>query len=684
MRVNNIYGILSVAGVAAMLVIGLFTSCKKDTTQPGEDVVILDDLYEISYTQEGGVQKFVMYSNIGEWKLLPTYEEDWEWVRAWPKEGKDNAIFTVAIQENTSAYPRTCDLNIVCGDKIMSKITFNQDGCDPVMDVKFTAASKVVSALGEDFKIKVNANIDWRVIIPEPDSWLRLAEHTDEYQIFTADPNLSDTPREMTVSFVVDGTSIQKPLKIHQAEHSMAFDTATKITIAELKEMMATKTGLIEDNVYIEGYVVSDCLSQNFGPTQMMVMDETNTGVLLDFDDESSNDYPVNSFLTIHLLGQNIGRDLDTQAPYIKDFTRAVVMKSVETEGIAPIELNDISEIGNYQNCLVKVKDVEFVLPYGTFVNILETSIGADYGTYDITNSLPYAELNTEYVQLLRDAQGNVGQLLTLGSYIERASMMAPNGSGDIVGVVMSRMKAAGIVYNLHLRTNADCQVSDDELSRHSKVVMQIGPWTSYKGGLPRAVASVGTGQLLHSATTEEIRESATAGNASMYFGWSYARCAPAEYISGTWVPLYANTINVQYACVVAQDWWNNNFNRIEDCLGVAWLIKTNTVGWNGQLSLDITQASSSSGPMYFTLEYGESENAPLADWTPVATYAVANTSVSPALKEYTIDLPEECNNRSNIIFRLRVPNDRRAKNTSTPVDAAGTSRIGVVRISCR
>ena len=104
------------AGAAALVSAALATSCEKDETQE-KYVYILDNdkngIQEVSFNTAGGTQDFLMYSNYGSWKLVPTYEEDLEWLSYWPTEGVGDARFSAMVEKNTTAYQRHGTLNIV-------------------------------------------------------------------------------------------------------------------------------------------------------------------------------------------------------------------------------------------------------------------------------------------------------------------------------------------------------------------------------------------------------------------------------------------------------------------------------------------------------------------------------------------------------------------------------------------
>ncbi len=666
-----------------MAAASLLCSCESKNVE-GSSVAIVDDMYQVEYTEEGGIQAFVVYSDVGDWELKPTYEEDWEWITAWPSKGCNDARFSVKVDENKSAYPRTCDLNMVAGGRVVATITFSQRGAAPTMKVTYSSDTKVVSSLGEQFKIRVESNIDWSAEIPQDADWLSLAEKTDTYQIFDVKENPTNEERTTTVTFAATGTALSHSLVVKQAKPSESFHESRLVTVADILDMTGGGRGTVNENVYIEAYVVSDFTCGNFPASQMCVQDGSGKGLCIEFDDKDSNDYPLNSKLTIHLFGMSATLDSETNAPKFADFTRTMIMKSEESDGIEPIKIDDISTIGNYENCLVELQNVEYVLPYGTYLNINESVLNNDYGSYNIAPSLPYCERNNEYVHLLRDASGNKAQLYTFHTFNARAARMVPEGTGNIRGVVMRREKKEGTVYHIRMRSLDDDRISDDASTRRSETIMQIGPWSEYNKGLDKAMACVGTGQLKESATGESVAPNNKAGNASMYFQPSWTRCRAAALVDGKWVPRYANSTDVIYYCIVAQDWWQNNYNRIEDCDGTAWLITTSTSGCTGQLSLEFTMASSSSGPMNFCLEWSDDENAPLEKWTTIGTFVSVNASTSQSMKIYSIDLPQECCDRGDLVLRLRVYNSRRAKATSTPIDRAGGNRIGIIRISSR
>lgn len=684
-------------GVAALtLVLALAaSSCQQPEPTVGSDVEIFQivdgeqvALGEIDAALGGQKYEFVLYSNVGEWQLKPTYEEDNEWCKAWPSEGKDDALISIKVFENQTAYPRTCEMNVVSRGKVVATITFNQVANQPSMELSYAYPddTKIVNEFGEKFKIRIDSNIEWKAEVTYNSGWLALGEKGSDYQELVVTENPTTEERISSVKFRAIGTDIEHMLYIRQGT-AEDFNAASKYTIAQTLMLLDEGVGVVSDNIYVQGYVVSDLESGNFDPTQMIVMDDSGSAICVEFEDADSNIYPLNTFVTLHLkdmaftLDQGTGVDESTFATKLAGFPSSRVKFSEPSSGIAPIVLNSVEEMGMYEHCLVTLKNVEYAVPYGTYVNVNEDFSG-DYLDYAYSYSQPFNTFYNEYVHPLRDANDDLTEVYTLRSAKFRASRLIPEGSGDITGVVMRRTKGEKSVYHLRMRSLEDDKISEDPATRRAKPVMQIGPWTEKKR-LDKVTSSIGVGHLRTSASNEGAVLGAS--SVSIYLSDSWARCVPATINeqNGKWYPLYATAEGVTYYSVSAINWWGNNYNRITDCDGVAWIITTSTAGVEGQLSLDLAMCSSSGGPMYFMVEYATSESAPIDEWTAVEEIIAANSSMSYGQKLYTIDLPQQCNNVPNLVIRLRVSQNMRSKNTSA-IDASGNCKIGLIRLSSR
>jgi hypothetical protein len=293
-----------------------------------------------------------------------------------------------------------------------------------------------------------------------------------------------------------------------------------------------------------------------------------------------------------------------------------------------------------------------------------------------------YTTFGHEYVQLLRDSQDNIVELYTLRSATFRAARMIPEGSGDITGVVMHRVKDGEELYHLRMRSLEDDQTSDDPETRRAKPVLKIGPWEKAKR-LDKLTASLGKGDLRPSFGNHGVVAGSTTSSAYLADSWARSVAATLNESTGKWYPLYATAEGVTYYTLKAINWWDNNFNRITDVPGSAWVINTTTAGVEGRLSLEFAMCSSGGGPRYFMVEFADHEDALIADWTQVKEIISPNVSVSYSQKLYTIDLPPACCNKQNLSIRLRVSQNARASTGSATSDT-GNNVLGFVRLSCR
>lgn len=358
------------AGAAALVSAALATSCEKDETQE-KYVYILDNdkngIQEVSFNTAGGTQDFLMYSNYGSWKLVPTYEEDLEWLSYWPTEGVGDARFSAMVEKNTTAYQRHGTLNIVVDGLSVATIRFNQAGDEPKLKVNVKESGKTVSVKGETFTVGVESNIDWvaELVDPADASWVTIGDFTPVSQTFTCAANPGSEPREAQVRIRAYGTSVSCVFAIMQADRSSAFEEAEKITVADL---LAMGEGKIARNVYVAGSVISDRTTRNYpvaystgGGEQvnntMFIQDETG-GLWIEFDDAADNTCDLNQVVTLHMYGQHIERDAYTNGLKIAGLSSTAVQSAVAGTPVEPVVIDDLTKLPAYENRLVTLRNV--------------------------------------------------------------------------------------------------------------------------------------------------------------------------------------------------------------------------------------------------------------------------------------------------------------------------------------
>lgn len=302
--------------------------------------------------------------------------------------------------------------------------------------------------------------------------------------------------------FQAIGTNMEKlyaDLTIVQFDTAQDPNNGEKLTVAEAVARYAD-AGKITDNVWVEGYVTSDREKRNFDLNVMTLQDDSRRGLLFEFASTNDNTFRMNERLKVHLLGQQLVTDATTRSLKVAAFTSNSVFERDEAgTGIAPVELESIAELPNYENTLVTLKKVEFVQPAGTYCNIDEryTQSTPSYATiaYNAT-AMPFCDGNDFYGHLLRDEEGNTCKLYTTTWFLDRFAALVPEGSGPLTGIVTKYYKqSTGEVYIIRLRRHEDNRVSSDASTRMSKTLIQFGPFddtNTYDKLTPR----VGSGQL--------------------------------------------------------------------------------------------------------------------------------------------------------------------------------------------
>lgn len=676
------------------------TACSDDDTDTQPVLQIVGDLYQIDYDEAGGTQEFAMYSTYGHWTLATTYAEDAEWLTAWPAEGNGDARFAVKVDKNKRAASRQATLNVVVDGTSVATITFNQTGAEPALSVNVKESGRTVSVKGETFTIGIEANLGWVAELDDPAdaSWVTVGDYTDVSQTFVCAANEGAAAREARVTVKAYGTSLARSFTIHQADRSSAFELAEKTTIADL---LALGEGKITRNVYVEGSVISDRTTRNYPlayskerTDNTMFVEDATGGLWIEFDDAADNVYALDDEVTIHLYGQVLARDAYSNGIKIDGMSSTAVQSVAPGTGVEPIVVEDISQLAQYENRLVTLRNVEFVLPYGTLCNINEAT--GYYGTEQpakYQNTADCNDLTLEYGHYLRDAQGHLAKLYTTWSFTERGLHLLPEGAGDITGIVNKRYKADRYKpyaaqrtkeesWCIRVRREADITAYASAAStRLSKTVMQIGPWSLNKTALAEVVASTGSGRLKHSVSAS-VKGSTSGVTDEMYWAWGHARNIASTYDAekDCWLPAYGNNTSIQYTAVMAQNWWRNTAAQYTSTDGCCWILSDlSTAGCTGRLWLEFTASSNTGGPIEFQIEWADDETA--AEWTPISTpYICANWHCDIHAPEYVFELPDALKNRNGFCIRLRATRERNASDDED--SATGTSRLGIVRIS--
>lgn len=695
---------------AALLCAGTFSvACSDDGDETDEAYLYIEgDAYEYDFGSDGNVGKdadgkwnslheafavngcsmrLSLFTNMGAWRIEPLYAEDLEWLDVWPSHGENEGRFWLTVDRNQTGYSRVSTLNIISRNRIVRTIRVSQKPGTPTIEIDMDGMTNfTLPTVGASRTIRISSNAGWKPVAEdEAAEWITFANQTDSSVDIVVAENPQDDTRKGTVSFVMTGSgneNVSAQIEVRQKGQSANFSRATLKTIAEvLGELNAD--GSVTGNVYVEATVVSDPSTLNFDPSliswspalkpsldnrMMWVQDASGRGLLIEFLDVAYNTYQLNDKLSLHLVDQKLTVDKNLGVTKISGFTSDEIPEAVAGSAVEPLALADFSDIDRYENSLVRIDPVEFVIPMGTYVNVNET-------TYSTTTTNGKIDGTAQYAQLLRDRQGNVVPLYTSASFTERFARLLPKGSGSLTAIVTRNVVSGKSQTILRLRSDADNGVLDDASTRLTRSVVEFGPWTS-DAPLSQVAATTGKGTLKTSIATKVAEKAADA----IYWGWTYARRVPATIGSdGTANPAVPGSVTAEwiYPCLNVYTWWEGNGTSIRDVSGEAWIMTVSTEGATGDLYLGFTTSSSGGGPRDFRIEWAETEDAKVENFREIGTYTAGNWDANYQCKELCFKLPDELKGKSSVVIRHRVTANTKANGKSGGIGATGTNRVG-------
>ena len=651
---------------------------KKDSEGVAYDVEMPED-YVCEFKKKGGEQYFYIRSDIGAWTLA-TDEEYEKFVKIWPNRGKNDGRFGVEVVENPTAYEQNFNINVInAAGTIMGSVPFMIEPSDPFLSINYSTTPKYVASIGESFTVRVKANIAWEAT--SLTDWVEIGEFTDSTQVINILKN-EGSLRDGLVTFSMVGETGEAILNLKQLDLASDFAQATKVTITDLMTRIdASGVGSIEENLYIEGYVISNKDRQALPRTQMVVQDESNRGVWIEFSNDEDNICEVNDKVKIHMYGASFVIDEQTKASRIESFSPSFVHDITPSAGITPISITDLTQVDQYENVLVTLEQIEFPLAYGTYVNIAEAQYNKRPANWTITADKS-SDDTSDYGHLVKDKHGNYIKMYTNPIFLDRFKVNMPKGSGSLTGIIMKRVKDNVESHIIRIRSHEDNLVSTDAGTALSKVIMQFGPWP-VRVDYPAIVANVGSGVLEFSGRANQNTSVASTPDA-IYFASSQARLEPAELKpDGSAVSAYKNDLS--YWGVNTQYWWANPSSSISGgSSGEAWIISTSTLSATGpgDLYMEFASSSSTTGPCHFDIEWSESKDTPFAEWNKITEYTVCDINNTQHLMQYYFKLPDELKGKANLVIRLRVNSRERATRNGNNIGTSGTNRLGLLKIS--
>lgn len=613
-----------------------------------------------------------LYSDVKNWSIVPRNEEDSEWLFFWPSSGNDCGLFFVTVDNNLMAEERSAVVDIKDeSGKVWKSFTVNQTGSAPYLELNMGGLTdfNVASEQGS-IEIKLHTNTLWEVT-PDSDAsgWISISDRSSDS--FTVDfaQNTSDDSR--SAAFVLSRRDqTENPITVNftisQIGGKFAFSQASRTTIAGIKDAYPDEA-VISDNLYFEGTVISDyaklnidehyysytkdanTMVANISNVPMWIQDDEGNGICLEFITAGENHYAPGTRMKIHLAGQTIGRN-EAGVLRIGGLSSAYVHDAVQGTEPVPVEVTDLSTLGNYEDRLVTLKNVQYAIPVGTYYNA-----DTNYLTYVQGGFTDLVDATTrQFPIVIFDKHGNTARMMTASTFLDRFYRLIPEGTGDITGIVTRRYHRGGqLEFYIRMRSAEDDKVNPEKGADNARVLLRFGPYNEPRDADP-LTSDEGIGTLKTSVFTKI--KGASSSTTTMYWAFSGFFKNINRNVTKDQTPIKHEDASV-YRCINAQNWYNATGTSIIDDMGEAWIVNTSSTGaGSGSLYVAFACACYSNGaPRYFSLEWSDDESTPTPQWHKVTTYEITSWSADWQMGEFMFRLPDEAKGLKNLVIRHRV-----------------------------
>lgn len=537
----------------------------------------------------------------------------------------------------------------------------------------------------------------------EPAAWVKACSVNENAVIIRADENTSDTDIRsavLTLSWINGwGQKIRKDIQLTQATSAASGNlVGTPATFEAVRALAGEKPISIEENLSLEGYIVSDNASKNVTENPQRTstdIDYTATdkgavfesldgryGFLLETASIQDNIFEPFTRVTLLLSGVELRKDANPDRFTLAKITSSMVAASAKVgeDGIPAktLSISDLKDSDIYTR--VTLKDCEFPIRKGGL-----TPLNEGY------TSLYKVDRVTKFASLVRDKAGSSIYLLTNTSCpYRRDGRKIGNGSGPVSGIVVSEAYESfqGVGrYQIRHQSWEDLGFADDFSDGFSGLLCE---WRYLRqGNADRSWnATAGSGTMTHTHTL---------GTPNPTYGtWCYP-CYDQSYLG----PVFNKCTNVNGFGVTLEDgsdyassytgsvdkgqllasagwpmaWmketWISNSEQF-----YSWEIHFSTAGITTDvLSLQVSSLNASQegkSPVHWKVEWAVS-NANDAKWTEVGSYSVPDIVLwsitqpwqSAGYKPVNIPLPLDMLDKEDVYIRL------------TPADRAGNTTQG-------
>jgi hypothetical protein len=671
-------------GMLALLCLICFYACKKDdAVRFSTDLALNTKVIKIADT--AGSTHVLVYAD-EEWTVRPDPAASWLTIDRQSGNGKGE--FVATVESNVGNLPRGANIVVTAAGKT-DTINLQQRGIVPAINILDATAKGIAG--GGLMKTAIATNVPFE-----------LMQHAEVYSVggtnwisglaingtnlnFSLAQNPSTEAREALIRLTYKdalGTTVKDSIVVTQNPKG-AYDQALLKDFNYVKTALAA--GIITEDIYIEGVIISDKGNPNMGlnansAANKHVVDKTENGLtsyIQSLDGKSGfrirsktggdNIYGRNEVVKIWLKGVMLKKDVNPSRVTLDQVQSInVISKVPAASAVVPREIymKDLTDEDVYT--YVKLKQVEISVPNGSFFNINEGYI-----------------LRTDaYPMNIRDIDGNSMYMLTnIDVLYRRDGIRVPQGSGNISGILVNEVlpRYGNNIgkYSIRHITREDIDLKENREDGFSNILVEWSRFKTENSAGATALKNpmtpdIGTGTLTQSQKTA-LDFSANGIYAGPDYNGLLIESATVKGVisNGGWA---------------SKTWWNDAKN-----IGASWNINVSTSGIAKPISLQIEGASDMGGPTNFIVEWS-STGTDAGTWNQVGEYTFqdiviyANTLLTqvPGHKVVNFPFPIQASGLENLYIRLRVKNKTVGTATAPTggtLAAAGVSRLGHLSI---
>lgn len=494
--------------VAALsLPIIAFTSCSNlDDANYADIVELAMDRSELIIAEEGDSCQTVRVFSNGDVSVTSLGLNDWCSINRTTFSGDDT--LTVVVSNNKGGFRRMARFLLsLNGGQKTDTLAVKQEGIVTELDCA-APYSKVNGAEVDMTEFDINTNIPLEQTttslsyISGAKNWIsNVAIDGDRLLISTLPTESDHTSIAKISSGFVDGWGVSYNLDLFVTASSKDGKFGTKVSFADARSYAGK--GVIEDDVYIEGIVVSDWNSKNMEENPCINYDEVDirvnehTAYIQDVDGTSgfrirlSGDTPnklaFNTKVELSLTGVNVIREEEPERYTLENVRGKNVVSSInDGSSFVVTKLKSIAELTDADvYTFVSLRNTELVHKEGAFTNVYE-----NYALRSAVNDFLSNNNNRldGWATLLIDDEGNgiyapINMLCTW----RRDGDGVPQGSGITQGVIvhntLSRYGNVGRYQIRVLDKSGFCQNWDGE-SQYKEFAEYNGDPHQYRYGL--------------------------------------------------------------------------------------------------------------------------------------------------------------------------------------------------------